>query len=291
MKDREGPQFRSNPELAIDKEQKERFITRRIVVKIGSSTITKDGDPLNRNFMDSIAFQSSQLFRSGVEVFIVSSGAVVSGDALIRRNGIDMNQLFSSQLQNLSDEEREVFLNQVRAFYGQAELMSAWREAFARYGILAGQGLYEDKNLRSRTTREVLESACKIGVPVINANDAVSDFEMRQFEISADNDKLAGLIVRTVNADTLVLLTDVDGVLDETGKALSDVDRLEDIQELMKDTNSRPGGMWGKAMVAKTAAMEGRRSIIANGIEQDVLVQIARGRNLGTRFDKGWMLY
>ena len=273
------------------KEQREQFVVHRMVVKIGSSTITKDGDPLNKSFMDNIARQSSQLFKSGVEVFIVSSGAVMSGDALIRKNGIDMNQLFSSHILSLTEEEQKVFLDMVKAFYGQTELMSAWREVFWHYGVLAGQGLYEDRNLRSRTTREVLESACKIGVPIINANDAVSDFEMRQLAISADNDKLAGFIARTINADTLVFLTDVDGVLDENGKELSYVDRLEDIQELIKDTGDRPGGMWGKTIVAKTAAREGRRTFITNGRKQNILIQIARGENLGTRFGKGWMLY
>lgn len=194
MSTREVPQFGSNQEKPINQEQKERFIARRMVVKIGSSLISKDGDPLNREFMDDIARQSSRLFKSGVEVFIVSSGAVVGGDWLIREKGIDINQLFSVHLQSLTEEEGKVFLDRVRAFYGQAELMSAWREAFAHYGILAGQGLYEDKDLKKTNTREVLESCCKIGVPIINANDAVSDFEMRQFALSADNDKLAGFI-------------------------------------------------------------------------------------------------
>lgn len=291
MSTRERPQFGSNQEWTTGKEQKERFIAHRMVVKIGSSTLSKDGDPLNRVFMDNIARQSSKLFKSGVELLIVSSGAVVSGDWLIREKGIDINQLSSVHLQSLTEEERKVFLDRVRAFYGQTELMSSWREAFAHYGILAGQGLYEDRDLKKKNTKEVLESCCKIGVPIINANDAVSDFEMRQFEISADNDKLAGFIARTVNADTLVLLTDVDGVLDEKRKALSYVDRLEDIQELMKDTSGRPGGMWGKAIAANTAAKEDKRVFIANGREKDVLIRIAKGENLGTRFGKGWMLY
>lgn len=156
---------------------------------------------------------------------------------------------------------------------------------------MAGQGLYEDRDLKKKNTKEVLESCCKIGVPIINANDAVSDFEMRQFTISADNDRLAGIIVKTVNADTLVLLTDVDGVLDENRKAISHVDRLEDIQEFIKDTGDRPGGMWGKAMVAKAVAKENKRAFIASGREKDVLIRIAKGESLGTRFGKGWMLY
>lgn len=291
MKDREGLPFGSNPEFAISKEQEEQFIARRMVVKIGSSTLSKDGDPLNRVFMDNIALQSSRLFKSGVELLIVSSGAVVSGDWLIREREIDINQLFSGHLQRLTEEERKVFLDRVKAFYGQAELMSAWREAFAHYGILAGQGLYEDRDLKKKNTKDVLESCCKIGVPIINANDAASDFEMRQFALSADNDKLAGFIARTVNADTLILLTDVDGVLDRNGEVLSHVDRLEDIQELMKDTSSRPGGMWGKAIVAKTAARDDKRAFIASGREKDVLIRIAKGENVGTRFKKGWMLY
>lgn len=258
-------------ERILASKEKEQFVTRRLIVKIGSSTITKDGDPLNRDFMDNIAVQVSELFRRGVEVAIVSSGAVACGRKI------------------LGDIGTATLDNQVAAVYGQPELIAQWKIAFSKYGVNVGQELLTDYNLKN--SKLVLENSLKRGVVIINANDAVNDEEMRQFAISADNDRLAGYVTNLVNADTLILLTDVEGVLDERGQLLDYVDRLEDIESVIQNSGTGIGGMWSKCVVAKQVAREGQRSIIANGRTSNVILRIARGENLGTRFVKGWMLY
>lgn len=271
MNIREVPQFGSNPELVRNQEQKERFIARKVVVKIGSSTITKDGDPLNRDFMDSIAVQVSELFRSGVEVALVSSGAVVCGRKIL--GGIETTTLD----------------NQVAAVYGQPELIAQWKTSFSKYGVNIGQVLLTDQNLKN--SKLVLERSLKRGVVIINANDAVNDEEMRQFAIFADNDRLAGYVANLINSDTLILLTDVEGVLDESGQLLEYVDRLEDIESAIQNSGTGIGGMWSKCLVAKQAARDGKRTIIANGRNHGAITRIARGHQVGTRFVQGYMVY
>ena len=248
--------------------EQEQFVSRRMVVKIGSSTITRDGSPLNLEFMDGVAKQVSKLFESEVQVVIVSSGAVACGRKLLSELGLELGNT--------------ILDNQRAAVFGQPELIAQWKAAFKRYGVLAGQQLLVDDHLENGG--KVLEASLSDGVVIINQNDAVSDTEMKQFLISADNDKLAEYVARFINADTLLLLTDVDGVLDENGEVLTHVDRVEDIEDLIKTSGQGTGGMWTKCIQAKQAARDGRRAIIANGREADVILRIARDENVGTRF-------
>ena len=259
-------------------ERKERFVARRMVVKIGGSTITEGGDPLNREFMADIARQVSELIKGGVRVVVVSSGAVACGRAILNERGLN---------QTILDD-------QVAAMVGQSRLMEEWNgvfRKFRKYGIDVGQVLVTDNDLGSLKT--TIMRAFEIGVvPIINANDPVSAFEMKQYKISADNDRLAGEVVRIIDADTLVLLTDRDGVLDENGEVISWVDRLENIEEVInEEEGSGRGGMWSKAIQAHNAACEGRFSVIVNGREPDVLLKAARRENIGTRFVPPFMLY
>ena len=255
----------------VNSKEREQFVSKRLIVKIGSSTIVKDGDPLNRDFMDNMARQISGLFRSGVEVVIVSSGAVACGRKI------------------LGDIGTTTLDNQVAAVYGQPELIAQWKASFSRYGVHVGQELLTDEHLNNN--RKVLEDSLKRGVVIINANDPVNDLEMKQFRISADNDRLAGDVAGSIDADTLILLTDVDGVLNKKGELLTHVDRLEDVEDIIKDSGAGTGGMWSKCLVAKQAARDGRRSIIANGRSEDVILRAARGQNVGTRFIPGYMFY
>lgn len=247
--------------------EKEQFVTKRLIVKIGSSTITEDGDPLNRDFMDNIAVQVSELLRGGVEVAIVSSGAVACGRKI------------------LGDIGATTLDNQVAAVYGQPALIAQWTIAFSKHGINVGQELLTDQNLKS--SKLVLEKSLKRGVVIINANDAVNDEEMKQFAISADNDKLAGYVADLINADTLILLTDVDGVLDEGGKVMETIVSNENAEIVFRDKSAvGTGGMESKVEIAKEIANSGKIAFIANGKTPNVLLRIARGETLGTRIRK-----
>lgn len=224
--------------------------TNRLVIKIGSSTITDNG----------------------TEVAIVTSGAVVSGKL---------------RISTLADA---IVDKQVAAMVGQPRLMVGWSNAFDKFGVETGQALYSDLDLE-RAKQPLLTALSKI-VVVINANDAVNDDEMKAFEIAADNDNLAGHVAELIEARTLIILTDVAGILDEHGKHIPYADRLEDIEELIKREYSGTGGIWNKALIAQGVVKKGIRAVIANGREQDVLLRIMRRRGaVGTEFIAGYMLY
>ena len=260
--------------------EQERFATRRMVVKIGSSTITEDGNPLNAEFMEDIADQVATLFRSGVEVLIVSSGAVDTGKALAEINGENVDPL----------------TRQVAAIYGQVAVTSAWKDALMRHGILAGQALYtEDQLQEGGVSRvwDVLRAALKIGVPIINTNDAASDFAVRKLN-PTENDQLSSYIARKIEADTLLLLTDRDGILDESGERIPYVSRTEDVEDVIGNQGNGTGGMRSKIYAADgfRRREQSSRAIIANGRRKNVILDVARGRmDIGTLFGKPFMLY
>lgn len=252
----------------------EQFATRRIVIKIGTSTITAGKDRPDLEFMGDIARQAAELHRDGVEVVIVSSGAVASG----KREDF--------QRKDITDK-------QVEAVYGQPRLMAKWIHAFNIHGVEdVGQVLFTDIDLEKKAdnAREVLSRALKRGVVVINYNDAVADEEMQKVEKSADNDKLAGSVAKLISADTLLILTDVDGVMDR-GELIPFVDRLEDIEDLAHEGGTGTGGAWSKWIEAKEVAKDDIRSIIANGRAENVILDAAKGQNIGTRFIAGHMFY
>lgn len=252
----------------------EQFVTRRIVIKIGTSTITAGKDRPDLKFMGDIARQATELFRDGVEVVIVSSGAVASG----KREDF--------QRKDITDK-------QVEAVYGQPRLMAKWIHAFSIHGVEnIGQVLFTDIDLeqKSDNAREVLSRALQRGVVIVNYNDAVADEEMQKVEKSVDNDKLAGSVARLINADTLLILTDVDGVLDQ-GELIPVVDRLEDIEDMVNEGGTGTGGAWSKWIEAKEVAKDGTRSIIANGRAEDTILKVAKGEQVGTRFIAGYMFY
>lgn len=254
----------------IHQEKKERFVAQRMIVKIGSSTIIEGKSRVDVELINDIARQVSTLFNAGVRVVIVSSGAVDNGNLLIRRSGKDKQS------------------KRTEALFGQTELTSKWTTAFEKYGVIVGVHLISENDL-GKAKEFLSDEVMNIGVLVINGYDAVndSDEETRRKQVTADNDKLAAFVSRSIGVDTSVFLTDKDGVMDRDDKLIRYVDRLEDIREMIAQTGSGTGGMWGKCVEADNLAREGQRSFIANGKAQNVLLRIARGENLGTRFVKG----
>lgn len=253
-------------------EQKERFVTRRIVVKIGSSTMTGGGESLDLNFMDNIARQASELRRSGVEVVIVSSGAVASGKS------------------SIPDFDRESILDMRKAAaVGQPKLMAAWTSVLENYGIKTGQVIVTENDLPN--ARDVLLGLLKDGIiPIVNANDSVNAYEMKQLSTSADNDRLAGFVARAIGADTLILLTDRDGILDGEDKTIAYVDTNGDVREIIKKEGNGVGGMLSKSEAGLDAAIYVRDVVVANGRMPDVILRTARREDIGTRFGYPFMV-
>ncbi len=254
--------------------EQERFVTQRMVVKIGGSTITKDGNPLNELFIENAARQITELTKAGVDIVVVSSGAVPSGRAIYEARGVVFDD---------STEGKKVLNDRIAATCGQPELSRRWREAFERNNVIAHELLLTDRDLDE--TQDVINGILAIGgIPIINGHDAVSKFQTEQINISADNDQLAGHIARSIRADTLLLLTDANGILDATGATIPYVDETMNIQEVITNSGSGIGGMKSKAGAAKDAAKQWKNAIIANGHEENVILKVAQGVGVGTRF-------
>ncbi|PIY94183.1 MAG: hypothetical protein COY68_03515 [Candidatus Levybacteria bacterium CG_4_10_14_0_8_um_filter_35_23] len=237
--------------------------TARIVIKIGSSTITEGGtaeQPLNLTLINNIAEQCSDLFKRGVQVAIVSSGAVASGKNL------------------LGTAENTIRDRQVEAVFGQPALIYAWIKAFRYQGVIAGQMLLTENDLK--TPPEALKKALEEGIVIINANDAISDREMKQLLISADNDKLAGFVAGAIGADTLVILTDVEGVKNTQGCIIQDGLLIDG--RVIFDSKSKDGtdGMESKVKVLKRLAKNGIKGVIA-AAKGDIVLDVVRGTATG----------
>lgn len=237
--------------------------TRRMVVKIGSSSITKNGNPLNRDFMNNIGLQCGILYDAGIEIALVSSGAVACGKEILKYRMDDLIH------------------DQVAAIYGQVHLVDAWDDTFRPFGVPVGQVLFSEDDLSKPNTP--LVKALKYGIQIVNANDAINDSEMKQYFLSSDNDKLAGHVARFMKADTLLLLTDVDGVLDQEGNVIQ---RIYPGQELFLNGKSDKGtgGMQSKVDVGFESSKRGIRTIIANAHAKDVILDVAKGKQVGTTF-------
>ena len=243
--------------------ESEQFISKRMIIKIGSSSITKNGDPLNLEFMSNIAQQCAQLYKAGVEIAIVSSGAVATGKKILQTT------------------ENDIIHDQVAAIYGQSILMDAWKDVFGKENINVGQVLISEDDLSKPNTP--LVEGLKHGIQIINANDAVNDIEMKAYFLSSDNDKLAGHVAKFIQADTLLLLTDVDGVLDKNGIAISELHPGQELN-LTGKSDAGTGGMVSKVAVGFESSQHNIRTIIANAYEQDVILKVAREKKIGTKF-------
>lgn len=244
--------------------EQERFVTHRIVVKIGSSTITEGAtkeNPLNTELINNIARQCSQLHKSGVGVVIVSSGAVACGRNL------------------LSIEEHNTEDRQVEAVFGQPTLIGTWVPAFRKYGVIAGLALLTENDLKE--AKKVLQKSLKSGVVIVNANDAVSKEEMEELLVSADNDRLAAFVATTIEADTVLMLTDVEGVLNSEKQLIEDGSLIGDETHFFQGSGIGTGGMVTKVGICIELANRGKRGIIASANREDVILEVARGNTKG----------
>ncbi|MBP9691490.1 hypothetical protein KBD81_05435 [Candidatus Woesebacteria bacterium] len=249
-----------------EKKEREDFVSKNIVVKIGSSTITGGGAEVDMPFLQSIAEQVAVLRQSGTRVTIVSSGAVACG----KRNvtGYDGSRLHK----------------QMAASFGQANLIARWQEAFLPYGIGVAQILVTEETLSS--AQVVIEQASQFGIVIINANDSVNSDEIDQLGICADNDRLAAHLAEQIRADTVLLLTDT-AVKDVYGNEVSCINPYDDLSQFIQFNGSSSlgtGGMASKHMEALQLAQYGIRAHIGNGREPDALLNAARGSSFGTMY-------
>jgi glutamate 5-kinase len=252
----------------------------RLVIKLGTSTLTEGNNHLFLPRMVDLVRQMSLLRDQGHEIILVSSGAVAAG-----RQALDFPQL-----------PKSIPAKQMLAAVGQTKLMNTWGALFAIYSIPVGQVLLtrDDLNSRSRylNARNTLLAMLKQGVlPIINENDTVATEEIRV----GDNDNLSALVSNLVAADLLILLTDQDGLYTADPRSHPDARLIPLIDTAQIDPaiweaagrgggRLGTGGMQTKLQAADLARRSGVSVVIARGRAPDVILAVARGEPFGTRF-------
>lgn len=266
-------------------ERKEFIDVKRIVFKFGTNVLRGDDGYVSLPRVFSFIEDLSHLARQGKEVIVVTSGAVGLGK---KRLGLDSTE--------------GVALKQACAAIGQGRLMSIYESGFDTYGLIASQILLteDDFSLRKRylSLRTTLNKLLELGVvPIINQNDTVSTVEVDpQYEhmqvCFSDNDKLSALVASELDADLLVILSDIEGLYDENPKVnpkaniIRKVDEVTDnILSLGSDASAGGrGGMRTKLEAARMVTRFGGKVLIANGKIPYVIKKIFEGEELGTMF-------
>ncbi|HEX4418519.1 MAG TPA: glutamate 5-kinase [Kofleriaceae bacterium] len=244
---------------------------RRVVVKIGSRLLAES--PAGRPA--AIADQIAGLRRRGLEILVVSSGAIALGVQRLRLPG----------------RPRDLPSLQAAAAVGQSRLMQHWEHAFAVHDLAIGQVLLTHDDLGDRrrflSARLTLRALLDHGVvPIINENDTVATDEIK----FGDNDQLAALVVNLISADALVILTDVEGVRDAAGirmPIVHDIEREAAPVAGGSTSGVGSGGMASKVSSARIVTRTGVPAVVAPGREPDVVVRVLDGADLGTLFVPG----
>ena len=240
---------------------------KRIVVKVGSNVLTRSDGKIDVTRMSNIVDQIVWLRKHDYQVILVSSGSVACGKSELRVNrkldSVQQRQLFSAT--------------------GQVKLIGLYYDLFREYGIHIGQILTMKESFATRNEylnqRACMAVMLQNGViPVINENDTVSVTEL----MFTDNDELSGLVASMMNAETLILLSNVDGIYDGSPKdarssVIQIVNRDYDLRDYIQTERSGfgRGGMITKANIAKKVAEEGIKVIIANGKRDNILIHLA----------------
>jgi len=260
---------------------------KRIVVKLGTNLLTSGQDSLDLRIIERITQEISTVKASGVEVLIVSSGAVAAGrDSLSRTPGKEKLQLGT------------VAYRQALAALGQPQLMLTFEQLFAKHNVEVAQALISRGDLQSRSrylnVRNTLDALLSIGaVPIINENDVVAVEELAG-EVYGDNDRLSAMVANTVDADLLILLGDMDGLyttdphVDPNAELISIVDKIDDkIKKAARGPHDKrgSGGMASKLDAARMSIDSGIPLVIASGRVEGIIKSICDGERIGTRFE------
>ncbi len=251
-------------------------MNRRIVIKVGTKVLTDDKGVLDRASLVRIVDQIAQLKRDNYDIVLVSSGAMGAGKSLLKT---------TKRLTDIS--EKQLF-----AAIGQAHLIHEYSDLFRAHSFFCAQVLATKEDFRDTShffnMRNCLETLLHDNViPIVNENDVVALSELT----FTDNDELAGLVTSMLDADRLVILSSIDGMLDDSGAViptitLDDVDSYRSVITTDKSEAGR-GGMITKFAIAKKLARQGVEVIIANGAYNNTILKIASGTAIGTHFLPG----
>ncbi|PIT11532.1 glutamate 5-kinase [Snodgrassella alvi] len=253
-------------------------LVKRVVVKVGSSLVTKGGDGIDQNTLNNWAQQIAQLRARGIQIVLVSSGAIAEG---MKRLGWKVRPKAINELQ-------------AAAAVGQMGLAQAYEVAFESLHIQTAQILLTHDDLSHRTrylnARSTIRTLLEQGVvPIINENDSVTIDEIKL----GDNDTLGALVANLIEADVLIILTDQDGLYDRDPRQHANARFIHKIAASHPDLESMAGGagssvgtggMYTKVLAARRAALSGAATCIASGYADNVLLHLLNGNEVGTLF-------
>ena len=250
---------------------------KRIVIKIGTNTLTDDNGLLDLKVMQSLVSQITKI-KNSKDIVIVTSGAIGAG----------MKEL------KLKEKPKDVVMKQVCAAVGQSILMTNYHANFNRHNIKIAQILVTYDDLADKATCKNLENSLNklfdLGaIPIINENDPISINEIGPS--FGDNDNLSALIASKIKADLLVILTNVDGLFNKNPESKNAV-LIKEVRNIDKNVESISGGssqlgvggMKTKVQAAKTATESGTTVVIANGRINNVLIDLMNNKDVGTIF-------
>jgi glutamate 5-kinase len=260
------------------------LIQNRIVVKVGTSTLTRAGGEINLRGFEKLARVLTDIHNMGFEVILVSSGAIAVGQNKLR----------------MSERPQELKYKQAAAAVGQCGLMRLYDKFFGELGGAVAQILLTGDDIelpeKKKNLQNTFEALLEMGViPIVNENDSVSfsEIESSEHRIFGDNDTLSATVAVLTGAKTLVLLSDIDGLYESDPKTDPGARLIREIRVIDDEIMSKAGGvgtargtggMITKLSAARLATESGIDMIITNGDRPDELYDIVEGRPCGTLF-------
>lgn len=251
---------------------------KRLVVKVGTSTLTYDTGKTNIRRMHKLVSVLSDIVNSGIEVALVTSGAI----------GVGVGKL------GLKERPSDISGRQAAATVGQCELMFMYDKLFGEYGHTVGQLLITKSDVDSEERRKNLVNTFdKLfdygAVPIVNENDSVAIDEI----VYGDNDSLSAIVAKLVNADALIILTDIDGLYDDNPNENEDANLISQVDEITDEliavagghgSRFSTGGMVTKLHAAQIAMDAGIDTIVMNGAAPESIYKALDGKQIGTFF-------
>lgn len=255
---------------------------KRIVIKVGTSTLTHETGRMNFVRVDRLAMVISELINQGREVILVSSGAI----------GVGMSKL------NLTERPQAFGYKQALAAVGQCELMNIYSKMFSAYNQIVAQILLTKNDVDDEHKRKNIDNTFehllkRRILPIINENDTVSIDEIKSLEHFGDNDTLSAVVAKLVYADLLIILSDIDGFFNANPRECPECELIDTVTEITDEirnyagsngTTLGTGGMVTKLNAADMVTKSGINMVLANGNDPMVIFKILDGQNVGTLF-------
>lgn len=255
---------------------------KRVVIKIGTSTLTYDNGRINLTNMDQLCRSVANLMNRGKQVVLVSSGAIGVGVGKLR----------------MPEKPSSIRRKQAVAAVGQCELMNMYSRLMSDYSYTVGQVLLTKDDIDDEQTRinivNTFEALMEMEIiPVVNENDTVSTREIYHNGTFGDNDTLSAIVAVLLEADLLIMLSDIDGLYDSDPRINPDAAFVSYVPEITDEIEASAGaagsqrgtgGMRSKILAARIATVAGLDAIIANGSVPHIIDDIADGKNKGTMF-------